>query len=288
MVVSSNNLLPVFGFQKTSLIDYPGQAASVIYLGGCNLRCRYCHNRDLVLMKGERQSLDLIVAWLKSNAVKHLVITGGEPGLYIDSPEFETFLYELSSLYINLKLDTNGTLFSVEKMMNTRTGGPVARVLRYVAIDYKAPESIWCDRMGASTEALSQFIANRDYILMVNHSRFVHNSFCFGEMRTTVHASLLTKDDIRAIASDLDNNHGWERTTPWYLQQYRQCEGFDPTLKDEPTYSNEELTDLACEVGAFVRGVPDELAAKAADALFERMKSKLGITKDKFYNLFLM
>jgi pyruvate formate lyase activating enzyme len=98
------------GFIKQSLIDYPGKIASVIFTAGCNLRCPYCHNPELVDLNENTSLLDQneILTYIKDNAVllDAVVITGGEPLMH---PDVFDFIHKIKNLGLLVKIDTNGT-----------------------------------------------------------------------------------------------------------------------------------------------------------------------------------
>ena len=123
------------GFQKTTLLDYPGHLASVIFTGGCNFRCPFCHNRELLAMDVKAAfTPEEILGVLKKRAgvLEGVCITGGEPLLQED---LEDFIRDIRKLGLEIKLDTNGTL--PKKLMKLGEEG----LLDYVAMDIKnAPE----------------------------------------------------------------------------------------------------------------------------------------------------
>ena len=97
------------GYLKSSFIDYPDKIASVVFLGGCNYRCPYCHNGDLVCNDDcELIDLDEIRAHIKKRKglIDGVVITGGEPTL---AKGLIDFLKELRVTELSVKLDTNGS-----------------------------------------------------------------------------------------------------------------------------------------------------------------------------------
>ncbi len=99
------------GFQKTSLIDYPGKVSCVIFLSGCNLTCPYCHNPELAKGEGPFPSF-LTEAWVIDFLKKRIglldgvVITGGEPTL---SRDIFPLCQKVKEMGFKVKLDTNGT-----------------------------------------------------------------------------------------------------------------------------------------------------------------------------------
>ena len=103
-------MLDIKGFQKTSLIDYPGNVSSIIFLSRCNMGCPYCHNPDLVInYKGlpninENDILDYLRD--KKDWIDGIVISGGEPTLH---DELREFIRKVKQLGFRVKIDTNGT-----------------------------------------------------------------------------------------------------------------------------------------------------------------------------------
>lgn len=102
--------MKIGGFQKQSLIDYPGNISSVVFTQGCNFRCGYCHNPELVLPHkfAKPTHEELIFTYLKkyNRLLDAVCITGGEPTLQKDLPEF---IGKIKQLELRVKLDTNGT-----------------------------------------------------------------------------------------------------------------------------------------------------------------------------------
>ena len=251
------------GVLRLSTIDYPGRLAAVIYCSCCPLRCPYCHNKGLVLRQTvELPMLQAAKACLR-RGIEGVVVTGGEPmmdarlGALID-------LLKQCAGYV--KLDTNGLLMPLSMLDNRGTeensklqynGRP-----SYVALDVKLPyddyPTLNPDVDGATWD---RWRANlRDNILAVDGPLYD------GEFRTTVHRKLLPPEKLRRLKEDWLKDHA----KPWYLQQYRKSDCFDPSLNDEPTYTDEELADLAIELGAHVRGVGIEQGARVDLALEAR------------------
>ena len=123
--------IPIKGFQKTSLLDFPSKISSIIFLGGCNLKCHYCYNPDLVFNKIAtipiKEVLDGLLA--RKKYIDGDVITGGEPTLCKDLP---LFIKKIKKLGLAVKLDTNGTNPAMLKELLNE------KLLDYVAMDIKA------------------------------------------------------------------------------------------------------------------------------------------------------
>ena len=98
------------GFQKLTLLDYPGKVACTVFTGGCNLRCPFCHNAGLVKDPTVQDGLyDEVISYLskRKGIIDGVCVTGGEPLL---QPHLREFLKELKELGYSVKLDTNGSL----------------------------------------------------------------------------------------------------------------------------------------------------------------------------------
>lgn len=126
--------MQIGGFVKQSLIDYPGKIAAVVFTQGCNFQCGYCHNPSLVLPElfHQNQSITVneVLEYLKERKdwLDGVVVTGGEPTIHKDLPEF---LKELKNLNYKVKLDTNGSNpYLLERLL-------VDNLVDYVAMDIK-------------------------------------------------------------------------------------------------------------------------------------------------------
>ena len=120
------------GLQKTTLLDFPGHVAATIFVSGCNFRCPFCHNMNLVLSKDMPvYSSEEIFTFLKKRQgiLDGICITGGEPTLYKDLPDF---IRSVRSLDYKIKLDTNG---SDPDMLNFLLS---SHLVDYVAMDVKS------------------------------------------------------------------------------------------------------------------------------------------------------
>ena len=124
--------MSIKGFQGTSLLDYPGRVASLIFWGGCNLTCPFCHNPALVLEPEACPDLDreelLVDLAARRPFIDGVVISGGEPTL---DPELADWLAAVKALGLAVKLDTNGLRPDVLTDLLDR------RLVDYLAIDLK-------------------------------------------------------------------------------------------------------------------------------------------------------
>lgn len=120
------------GFQKMTLLDFPGRVAAMVFTRGCNFRCPYCHNPELLdKSRGADYSTEQILRYLSAKRffLDGVVITGGEPTIHPGLPDF---LREVKALGLLVKLDTNGSNPMVLKTL-LKQG-----LVDYVAMDVKA------------------------------------------------------------------------------------------------------------------------------------------------------
>jgi len=125
--------MQITGFEKFSLIDYPGQLVATIFLFGCNFRCGFCHNPELVITDKARNVIpeEKILQFLKERKkyLEGVCITGGEPLINQDLPEF---LRKIKDIGYLVKLDTNGS--KPDLLKKIIDGG----LVDYVAMDIKS------------------------------------------------------------------------------------------------------------------------------------------------------
>lgn len=217
--------------QKTSFIDYPGKISAIVFTQGCNFRCPYCHNPELVRPEffteaiPEKDILDFLDT--RINKLDAVVITGGEPTL---QPDLLDFMSEVSKRGFLVKLDTNGTRpHVIEKAVDQGN-------VDYIAMDIKAP----MEKYGpvAGTSAFVDQVRKSIEIIM--------NSGVEYEFRTTLAASLLTPDDIRLIGREIE---GAKR---YFLQNFVSSKHVDETYSTEKGFENEDLEILVGEMSSLV------------------------------------
>ena len=125
--------MTIVGLQKVSLIDYPGQVACVIFTHGCNFRCGFCHNPELVIEKPQKEDSLTVKTFLnfldtRKGRLDGVVITGGEPLLNSD---LKDLISQIKSKGFLVKLDTNGSFSEdLKDLLNQE-------LLDYVAMDVK-------------------------------------------------------------------------------------------------------------------------------------------------------
>jgi pyruvate formate lyase activating enzyme len=178
--------MKIGGLQKFSLIDYPGKTAAVVFTQGCNFRCPYCHNPELVYPEQFGALLDNeeVLAFLGSRAgqLDGVVISGGEPTLQDSLPEF---LRRVKALGYSAKLDTNGSRPDVIKTLLSE------KLLDCVAMDIKAPPL----KYAAASGCQNVLPAVLESISLLK-SAVIERYF-----RTTFDKTLLCQDDLSDIKS---------------------------------------------------------------------------------------
>ena len=185
------------GFQKLTLLDFPGKTACTVFTAGCNLRCPFCHNALLVTEKNDAYfSEEEIFEHLRKrkNVRDGVAVTGGEPLLQKD---IERFLYELKEEGYAVKLDTNGCY--PEKLDGILQLG----LADYIAMDIKN-----CPDKYAETVGVKDF----DITPIKNSMELLKNSGVEYEFRTTVTSDFHTIEDIEALAQ-------WIEGSPKYFLQ---------------------------------------------------------------------
>ncbi|MCR5295337.1 MAG: anaerobic ribonucleoside-triphosphate reductase activating protein [Lachnospiraceae bacterium] len=176
--------MKIYGLQKMTLLDYPGRVACTIFLGGCDFRCPYCHNFELVdgsapaVMEEEE-----LFSFLKKRKglLDGAAVTGGEPCLYPGLPDFLRKIKELGYL---IKLDTNGNHPDVLKQV--LDGG----LADYVAMDIKNSPERYAETIGKENFSLAN-IRESIRLLMKGSADY--------EFRTTVVDELHNEESFEGI-----------------------------------------------------------------------------------------
>ena len=215
------------GLQNFSLIDYPGKTCAIVFTVGCNFRCPYCHNPELVNLNDDTIVIEEqeILEFLENRKGKldAVSITGGEPTLHKDLLDFMKKLKDMGFL---IKLDSNGTCPDMlQKALHQK-------LVDYLAMDIKAP----LDKYEKVTIKPINIDDIKKSIEIIKNSGIDH------EFRTTIVESLLSKDDILKIGETIT---GAKR---YYLQKFIATKTNDPKYLKETTYSDEELENLRAKI----------------------------------------
>ena len=171
------------GFQKMTMLDYPGKIACILFTHGCNLRCPFCHNATLVTEGCEPVAPDEILSYIRKRrgVLDGVVVSGGEPLL---QPDILDFLRRLKAEGLPVKLDTNGS-FPARLKTAVSEG-----LVDYVAMDIKNSKDKYPVTVGIPTLSLAN-VEESVAFLLEGHVDY--------EFRTTVVHELHTEEDMRAI-----------------------------------------------------------------------------------------
>ncbi|MCD6399036.1 MAG: anaerobic ribonucleoside-triphosphate reductase activating protein [Candidatus Aenigmarchaeota archaeon] len=220
------------GFQKFSLIDYPGKICAIVFTRGCNFRCPYCHNPELVNTDLFLSSIseEKIFSFLEKRKGKldAVEITGGEPTL---QPDLIEFLGKIKDMGFLVKLDSNGTNPDIiEEVIKNK-------LVDYLAMDVKAPlekyKEITC--VDVDTHKIRSNI------------KLIMNSGIDYEFRTTIVKSLLSKEDIIKIGELIKG------ANLYILQKFVPSKTLNPDFVNETTYSDEEFTEMKNKMEKYVK-----------------------------------
>ena len=196
--------LHFFGIQKLSLLDYPTKMATTLFTGGCNFKCPFCHNRDLVFLDENENEipLDDIFSFLneRKNILDGVCISGGEPLL---QKGLKDFIIQVKKLGLSIKVDTNGSQY--EKLKELIDEG----LIDYVAMDIKNSKDKY---------ALTIDVNGFDLSAVEKSVELLKESKVDYEFRTTIVKEFHTLDDMQKIGEWLK---GAKR---YFLQSYVDSE----------------------------------------------------------------
>ena len=197
--------MKISGLQKMTLLDYPGKIACTVFLGGCNFRCPYCHNSEILDGNApELMSEKELLAFLSSRKglLDAVCISGGEPTL---QPELPDLLAQIKAMGFLTKLDTNGSRPEVLKELVSR------QLLDYVAMDIKNSPDRYGDTTGCPGINLDKVAQSASYLITgpVDY-----------EFRTTVVAELHDDESVERMGQWLASLVPGEKPKRLYLQSY--------------------------------------------------------------------
>ena len=225
---------PVKGFLETSFVDWPGKLCAILFLGGCNFRCPYCHNHPLVAAPEGLETIPLATVMTRLTArekwLDGICISGGEPTLQPDLPVLLSFFKKKGWA---VKLDTNG---SRPEILENLIG---AGLVDMVAMDVKAPlvQDLY-DRCAGCAVDLGKIAES---IAILQHSGIAH------EFRMTIAPALHTEEDIRAWA----RRCSCPGSSRLRLQNFRPATTMAACFAEERVFDPETFSRLQSVVGAF-------------------------------------
>ncbi len=229
----------IYGFQKTTLLDYPEHVAATIFTGGCNFRCPFCHNGELVLGIGSGEAAESgkgvegipeeeVFSYLEKRRgiLEGVCITGGEPTL---APDLEEFIRKVKALGYLVKLDTNGYRPEVLWMLLEKG------LLDYVAMDVKASRENYERAAGVKRLDLARI---EESVAILKSCEIPY------EFRTTVVKGIHKAEEFEAIGRWLAGSRSY------FLQAFRESEkmlgeGFD-------CFSKREMEEMAAKAAKYI------------------------------------
>lgn len=211
----------IYGIQKLSLVDYPGLPSFVIFLGGCNFRCPFCHNASIVEKQESVYEIEDVLKEIKKRTtfINAVVVTGGEPTIY--GEKLIDLLKEIKSLHLKIKLDTNGTNPNLLKKIIKEN------LVNYIAMDLK---NTW-------KKYEKTIDAKVDLEKIKTSINIIESSGCNYEFRMTINKSMHKKEDILETLSYIKNKDRF------FLQPYK----YQPTQikkEDFGEFTKEEIKEL--------------------------------------------
>ena len=194
----------IAGLQKMTLLDYPGKVACTVFLQGCNFRCPFCHNRDLLDTAPEAIGREELLAFLnkRKGLLDAVCISGGEPTL---QPDLEPLMREIKALGYAVKLDTNGSRPAVLKHLVAQG------LLNYVAMDVKNSPAQYANTIGMDTPAPDAMEESLSFLLS--------NAVDY-ELRTTVVAELHSEQSVEELGRWLHRLSPEQKAKRFFLQAY--------------------------------------------------------------------
>ncbi|MBI9053452.1 MAG: anaerobic ribonucleoside-triphosphate reductase activating protein [Bacteroidales bacterium] len=217
--------MKIGGFLKQSLIDFPGKIASVIFTSGCNFRCFYCHNAELVLPELilENQFIDEneIFAYLKKNKqlLDAVVITGGEPTV---QPNLVEFIRKIKELDLLVKLDTNGT--NPENIRQLLADN----LVDFIAMDIKSPL-----KLEKYQEIVGDQFSSAQLNSILESIELITKSNIKFEFRSTLVKPYHSFNDIQDMVNSIEEDY--------YLQEFRESKILNPNGKNLHSFNRDEI-----------------------------------------------
>jgi len=229
-------MIQVGGLQRSTLIDYPGRVAATVFLTGCNFRCPWCYNSELVLPEkikkqpriSERHFFDFLKK--RKGLLEGVCLTGGEPTINKDLPEFCRKIKKLGYL---VKLDTNGSNPEMLKKLISE------KLIDYVAMDIKAPLAQF-PKYDKATGIKVNLEKIKKSIELIKDSGIDY------EFRTTVLPGIHTKEDILKIAKNISP------AKRYYLQNFKPDKTLDSSYKKCKPFNQKELELIQKECNKYV------------------------------------
>lgn len=215
----------ITGITPCTLLDFPDTPSCILFFAGCNFRCGYCHNPEMVLPEMLSKTTEIpwqtVLTFLerRKGLLEGVVLCGGEPTIV---PELEEICIAIKNMGFKIKLDTNGSRPAVLQTLLEKG------LIDYLALDFKCPspqlESL-C-KGGMYGNAIEQTLA------------FLLQSGIPYEVRTTVIQEIHSPSTLRDMAQTLSH------VPLWYLQSFRPAITLDEHYQNFHAYPSHEMEQL--------------------------------------------
>lgn len=215
----------IAGFKKQSLIDYSGNISSVIFTQGCNFRCGFCHNPDLVIPEKygityrEKEIFEYLIKYTKM--LDAVCITGGEPTIHKDLP---IFISKIKALGLKVKLDSNGTNPDMLQHLFNEN------LIDFIAMDIKH-----LLEFDSYNKAVGKCLNKKVFLNILHSVDLIKKSEINYEFRTTIAKGLHEKEDVKVLKNQFRQNY--------HIQNFNSEIVLDPNFKIEP-FSESDYKEL--------------------------------------------
>ncbi len=220
--------MKIGALQKFSLIDYPNEICAIIFTVGCNFRCPYCHNPELVTGSTNGIEEKELFEFLKKRTgrLTAVSITGGEPTIHKDLP---VVIKKIKELGYKVKLDTNGTNpDAIDELIGFS-------LIDYIAMDIKAP----FEKYDKVTNVKCKIDDIRRSIDIIKKSNINY------EFRTTVVEGLLSKEDVLKIAKSIKG------AKAYFIQRFIPSKTLNKDYMNKSSITNDELDEIKKDVSMY-------------------------------------
>jgi len=224
--------MKIGGFQKLTLIDYPGRIAATVFLTGCNFRCPFCYSSELVLPEkiknqpkiSEKEFFNHLKE--RKELIEGIVLCGGEPTI---SKGLTPLIKKIKKMGFSVKLDTNG---SDPKLLKTLID---KKLVDYIAMDIKGPK-----------ERYNNFSGTKADVKKIQKSiDILKEGKVDSEFRSTIVPTFHKREDVIEMAK-------WIRGAKrYYLQNFRSEKTIDPKFEKIKPYPQEYLLEIQKAISPF-------------------------------------